>query len=103
VPDAGTAKAIGYQMVMALGWDEHEWSCLAALWDRESHWNPTSGNPDSGAYGIPQALPGEKMAAAGADWSTNPVTQITWGLSYIVARYGTACAAWQHSEENNWY
>ncbi|MBO9578274.1 MAG: transglycosylase SLT domain-containing protein [Microbacteriaceae bacterium] len=103
IPDEGTIKAIGYQMAMAVGWDENEWRCLAALWQRESNWNPLSGNAVSGAYGIPQALPGEKMASAGADWQTNPATQIAWGIGYIQSRYGTPCGAWAHSEESGWY
>jgi len=103
VPDPGTAQAIGYEMVKAMGWDDNEWSCLAALWTRESNWNVYSHNASSGAYGIPQALPGEKMASAGADWATNPATQIRWGIGYIQSRYGTPCGAWQHSEERGWY
>ena len=102
-PDPGTAQAIGYQMVKAMGWDDNEWSCLSALWMRESNWNAYSHNPSSGAYGIPQAVPGEKMASAGADWATNPETQVRWGIAYITGRYGTPCGAWQHSEEQGWY
>ncbi|MET0724896.1 MAG: lytic transglycosylase domain-containing protein [Leifsonia sp.] len=103
VPDPGTAKAIGYEMVMARGWSEEEYNCLVALWDRESHWNVNAHNSSSGAHGIPQALPGSKMATAGADWETNPATQITWGLGYITGRYGSACGAWAHSEDAGWY
>lgn len=103
VPDPGTAMAIGYEMVQSMGWDENEWNCLAALWKRESNWNVYSHNTSSGAYGIPQALPGEKMASAGADWATNPATQIRWGIGYIVSRYSTPCGAWQHSEDRGWY
>lgn len=102
-PDAGTAQAIAYDMVMARGWDLAEYSCLVALWNRESRWNAYAENPSSGAYGIPQALPGSKMASAGADWRTNPATQIKWGLGYIAARYATPCGAWEHSESHNWY
>ena len=102
-PDPGTAKAIAYDMVMARGWGEGEYSCLVALWQRESHWNAAAMNPYSGAYGIPQSLPGSKMASAGADWQTNPATQITWGLGYIAARYGTPCGAWEHSQARGWY
>jgi len=103
VPDPGTAQAIGYEMVRAMGWDDNEWNCLAALWTRESNWNVYSHNPSSGAYGIPQAVPGDKMASAGADWATNPATQISWGIAYITSRYGTPCGAWQHSEDRGWY
>lgn len=103
IPDPGTAQAIAYEMVIARGWDSTQFDCLVALWDRESHWNVYDLNAGSGAYGIPQALPGEKMASAGADWATNPATQITWGLGYISGRYGTPCAAWNHSNTANWY
>jgi len=103
VPDPASAQAIGYRMVADRGWGVQEFDCLVLLWNRESRWNVYALNPSSGAYGIPQSLPAEKMATAGADWQTNPVTQITWGLNYIQARYDTPCAAWAHSEENNWY
>jgi hypothetical protein len=103
VPEAGTAQAIAYDMVLARGWDQSEFECLVALWNRESRWNVYAHNVSSGAYGIPQALPGDKMATAGADWQTNPVTQITWGLGYIAGRYGTPCGAWEHSERKGWY
>lgn len=103
VPDPGTAKAIAYDMVLARGWDQAQYECLVALWDRESGWNVYAHNRSSGAYGIPQALPGNKMASAGADWETNPATQITWGLGYIAGRYGTPCGAWEHSELKGWY
>jgi hypothetical protein len=103
IPDPDTAQGIALGMVTARGWGIEEFDCLVALWDRESHWNVYANNPSSGAYGIPQALPGNKMASAGADWATSPATQITWGLGYIAARYETPCGAWAHSEEHNWY
>lgn len=102
-PDPGTAQAIAYDMVLARGWGQGEYDCLVALWNRESHWNVYAYNARSGAYGIPQALPGEKMASAGADWATNPATQITWGLGYIQGRYVTPCGAWGHSQAKGWY
>lgn len=80
-----------------------QYSCLYILWQRESRWNPLAKNKSSGAYGIPQALPGNKMAKAGEDWLTNPLTQVKWGISYIQNRYGTACNALQHSYDYNWY
>lgn len=85
------------------GWGDDQFSCLVSLWTRESGWSYAALNASSGAAGIPQALPGEKMAVADADWQTNPATQIAWGLSYISSSYGTPCAAWSHSESNNWY
>jgi hypothetical protein len=85
------------------GWGSGQFSCLNSLWQRESRWNYRAMNPSSGAYGIPQALPGGKMASAGSDWRTNPVTQIRWGLGYIADRYGTPCGAWSQSEASGWY
>lgn len=96
-------KEIARIKVAALGWDDEQFACLEKLWTKESHWNPYAENPSSGAYGIPQALPGSKMASAGSDWQTNPATQITWGLGYIAARYDTPCSAWGHSTATGWY
>jgi len=101
--DPDGAQAIAYDLVEGRGWSEGEFRCLVALWSRESGWNSTAQNPSSGAYGIPQALPASKMASAGADWATNPETQIRWGLGYIDARYGSPCGAWGHSERKGWY
>lgn len=102
-PDPGSAKAIAYDMVIAKGWGEGEYSCLVALWQKESNWNVYAANPTSGAYGIPQALPGTKMAAAGSDWRTSARTQIKWGLGYIEGRYKTPCGAWESSQTRGWY
>ena len=82
------------------GFSTDQFGCLDSLWTRESQWNPAAHNPSSGAHGIPQSLPGSKMASAGPDWATNPVTQITWGLGYIQDRYGSPCGAWGHSESS---
>ena len=102
-PDPGSAKAIALQMVTARGWGQDQYNCLVSLWQRESGWNVYAMNKSSGAYGIPQSLPGNKMASAGGDWATNPATQISWGLGYITARYSTPCGAWQASETKGWY
>jgi hypothetical protein len=102
-PSPGSAQAIAHDMVLARGWGEGEFNCLVSLWNKESGWNTYAQNPSSGAYGIPQALPGNKMASAGADWQTNPATQISWGLGYISGRYGTPCGAWSHSQSVGWY
>lgn len=102
VPDPGSAQAIAAEKVAARGWGSGEFDCLVALWNRESGWRVNAYNP-SGAYGIPQALPGSKMASAGADWETNPATQIEWGLGYVSSRYGSPCGAWQSSEDRGWY
>jgi len=102
-PDPGSAKAIAAELVAARGWGSDQYDCLVSLWQKESSWNVYAANRSSGAYGIPQALPGSKMASVGADWQTNPATQITWGLNYIGGRYSTPCGAWAHSVANNWY
>ena len=102
-PDPGTAQAVAYSMVQARGWGDDEFACLVALWSKESGWRVNAYNSGSGAYGIPQALPGSKMASAGADWETNPATQIAWGLGYITGRYSTPCGAWAHSQSSGWY
>lgn len=96
-------QALGQQMAAAKGWTGEQWKCLYNLWMRESSWKHTATNPSSGAYGIPQALPGNKMVSAGSDWRTNPATQITWGLGYIAQRYKTPCGAWAHSQSTGWY
>ena len=84
-------------------WGEAEYKCLDDLWHRESGWNHYADNPNSSAYGIPQALPGSKMASEGEDWETNYRTQIRWGLRYIESRYSSPCNAWQHFTKKNWY
>ena len=90
-------------MLAGFGWSDSQFSCLDSLWTKESGWNPLATNASSGAYGIPQSLPASKMATAGADYRTNPATQITWGLTYIKASYGSPCSAWAHSQAVNWY
>lgn len=89
-------------MLSSYGWSQSQMSCLIPLWETESGWNVYASNP-SGAYGIPQALPGSKMASAGADWQTNPATQIRWGLGYIQSTYGSPCAAEAHEQADGWY
>jgi len=85
------------------GWGDDQFQCLESLWAKESGWSYTAYNASSGATGIPQSLPGSKMATAGADWETNAATQIKWGLGYINASYGSPCSAWSHSQSMNWY
>ena len=102
-PDPDSAQALALGIIASHGWGADQYNCLVSLWNRESHWNVYAHNTGSGAYGIPQALPGEKMASAGADWQTNPTTQIIWGLGYIEGRYGSPCGAWAHSEDRGWY
>ena len=99
----GTPEQIAQQMLSKYGWPSSQFSCLYPLWYHESGWNPAARNPGSGAFGIPQSLPGSQMASAGADWATNPATQIKWGLTYIQGRYGSPCGAWAHEQADNWY
>jgi uncharacterized protein YabE (DUF348 family) len=101
--EPGTAQALGKEMAAARGWGDDQFACLLSLWNQESGWRVNAANKSSGAYGIPQALPGSKMATVGADWQTNPATQITWGLNYIGGRYGNPCGAWAHHESIGWY
>lgn len=101
--DPGSNRALGYQLMIEFGFPEGQWAYLDALWQRESGWNHLADNPTSSAYGIPQSLPGTKMAVVGSDWRTNPETQINWGLAYVGARYGTPQKAWEHSEAVGWY
>ncbi|WP_220093587.1 lytic transglycosylase domain-containing protein [Flexivirga caeni] len=100
---SGSPQAIAAAMLSSYGWGQDQMGCLVSLWNRESGWNVSASNPSSGAYGIPQSLPGSKMASAGADWQTNPATQIRWGLGYIQATYGSPCGAWGHSQATGWY
>ena len=102
-PNPGTAQSIGYAMLPQFGFSQKtQWGCLLDLWNRESGWVYDAENA-SGAYGIPQALPGSKMASAGSDWATNPATQIKWGLGYITQIYGTPCGAWNFELANGYY
>lgn len=103
VPDKGSVQAIAYRKLGTYGWGREQYSCLVKLWNRESNWRVNAYNTSSGAYGIPQALPGNKMATAGPDWMTNPETQINWGLDYIHARYNAPCNALSHSDRVGWY
>jgi hypothetical protein len=100
---SGSAQQIAMGMLGSYGWSSGQFSCLNSLWNQESGWNVYATNPTSGAYGIPQALPGDKMASAGPDWQTNAATQIRWGLSYIQSLYGSPCGAWAHEEADGWY
>ena len=98
----GDPKSIASALLGNFGWSGSQFGCLESLWQRESGWRVNAANP-SGAYGIPQALPGSKMASAGPDWRTNAETQIKWGLGYIQDRYGSPCGAWGHSQSHGWY
>ncbi|HET6985442.1 MAG TPA: hypothetical protein VFI00_02465 [Kribbella sp.] len=99
----GTPKEVAMNLLPDHGWSDGQFSCLEKLWNKESRWRVDADNPTSSAYGIPQALPGNRMAAYGSDWRTNPVTQIKWGLDYIEDAYGSPCSAWSHSQAKGWY
>jgi hypothetical protein len=92
----GSPRQVAQTLAANAGWSGAQWTCLSNLWQRESLFGTTARNYRSGAYGIPQALPASKMATAGADWRTNPATQVKWGLHYITTRYGNPCNAWAH-------
>lgn len=100
---AGAQATARTLMASQYGWGSDQFSCLSSLWTKESGWSYTAYNPNGGATGIPQALPGSKMASVASDWSTNATTQVIWGLKYIAASYGTPCSAWAHSQSVNWY
>jgi hypothetical protein len=102
-PNPGTAQSTAYNLMASFGFSPKTYfGCLVDIWNRESGWRYDAENA-SGAYGIPQALPGSKMASAGADWQTDPATQIRWGLGYIKAIYGNPCSAWAFEEANGYY
>jgi hypothetical protein len=100
---SGSAQQLAQAMLASFGWSSSQFSCLDPLWAHESGWSVTAANAGSGAYGIPQALPGSRMASAGPDWQTNAATQIKWGLKYIKGTYGSPCGAWSHEEATGWY
>ena len=101
--EPGSAQETGKQLAAARGWGDDQFACLLPLWSHESGWRVNAENTSSGAYGIPQALPGSKMASVADDWRTNPATQITWGLNYIGGRYGDPCGAWASWQAKGWY
>jgi hypothetical protein len=103
VGSGGQPQIIAFNQLKDYGWGDEQFTCIVDLWQRESNWSATAENPYSGAYGIPQALPGSKMASFGDDWTWNPATQIAWGLDYIANRYGSPCGAWSFWVNNNWY
>jgi hypothetical protein len=100
---SGSPQQIAMGMLGSYGWSSGQFSCLDPLWNQESGWNVYATNPSSHAYGIPQALPGWKMASAGPDWQTDAATQIRWGLGYIKGTYGSPCDAWAHEQADGWY
>ncbi|MET0976470.1 MAG: hypothetical protein ABWX82_12450, partial [Leifsonia sp.] len=101
-PDGARAQAREIA-ASQFGWGADQFQCLDSLWTKESNWRVEASNGSSGATGIPQALPGSKMATVAADWQTSARTQIIWGLGYIKGSYGSPCSAWSHSQSMNWY
>jgi hypothetical protein len=100
---AGSPQSIAKSMLASFGWPSSQFSCLEPLWAHESSWNVTASNPSTGAYGIPQADPGSKMASAGPNWKSDAATQIKWGLTYIKDTYQSPCGAWRHEQSRGWY
>ena len=100
---SGSPQQIAEAMLGSFGWSSSQFSCLEPLWAYESGWSVSAYNAGSGAFGIPQALPGSRMASAGPDWQTDAATQIRWGLEYIKGTYGSPCGAWAHEEATGWY
>jgi len=98
-------RAAARALLGDFGFDDSQWGCLDNLWMGESGWRYDASNSGSGAYGIPQSLPGSKMSSIAPDWQTNPVTQIRWGLTYIKRSYGSPCNAWNtwQSRSPHWY
>jgi hypothetical protein len=103
VVDPAAAQAYARGAIGGYGWGSDQFACLVKLWNRESGWRANAYNTSSGAYGIPQSLPANKMLIAGADWASNADTQINWGLAYISRAYRTPCGAWSHETSIGWY
>ncbi|OFI38607.1 hypothetical protein BIU82_04645 [Arthrobacter sp. SW1] len=103
VNDPAGAQAYAASLLSSFGWSAGEMDSLRILWTKESNWTTTATNPSSGAYGIVQSLPAEKMSSEGTDWLTNYKTQVRWGLKYIKERYGSPSAALSFHYANNWY
>jgi hypothetical protein len=100
---SGSPQQIAEAMLGSFGWSSSQFACLDPLWAHESGWSVSAYNAGSGAFGIPQALPGSRMASAGPDWQTDAATQIKWGLEYIKDTYGSPCGAYDHEEATGWY
>jgi murein DD-endopeptidase MepM/ murein hydrolase activator NlpD len=103
-PGMTDPKEIARQILNSkFGYGSNQFDCFNNIIMRESKWDVNATNPSSGAYGIPQALPGSKMASEGSDWRTNPATQIIWGIKYMKDRYGSPCGAWSFKSSHGWY
>ena len=103
-PGVTDPKEIARQILKnKYGYGSGQFDCFNNIIMRESKWDVNATNPSSGAYGIPQALPGSKMATIASDWRTNPATQIIWGIEYMKDRYGSPCSAWGFKSSHGWY
>jgi hypothetical protein len=103
-PGVTDPKEIARQILKnKYGYGSGQFDCFNNIIMRESKWDINATNPSSGAYGIPQALPGSKMATIASDWRTNPATQIIWGIEYMKDRYGSPCSAWGFKSSHGWY
>lgn len=100
---SGSPQQIAQGLLGSFSWSASQFACLNPLWQHESGWSVSAQNAGSGAYGIPQAMPGSRMASAGPNWQTSATTQIKWGLQYIKSTYGSPCAAWSHEQATGWY
>ena len=100
---SGSPQQIAQGLLSSFSWSASQFACLNPLWQHESGWSVSAQNAGSGAYGIPQAMPGSRMASAGPNWQTSATTQIKWGLQYIKSTYGSPCAAWSHEQATGWY
>ena len=96
-------RSVAKALLPQFGFSADQFSCLDEIYSQESGWNTHADNPSSSAYGIPQALPGSKMASAGPNWENDAATQIKWGLGYIKGRYGSPCSAWGFKQSHGWY
>jgi hypothetical protein len=99
----GDPRTVAKALLPQFGFGADQFSCLDSIYSQESGWNTHADNPSSSAYGIPQALPGSKMASAGPNWENDAATQIKWGLGYIKGRYGSPCSAWGFKQGHGWY
>ncbi len=102
-PNQQAPQQIARKMLRSFGWTWRQFKYLNLLWEAESSWSVSAENPSTGAFGIPQAVPGSKMSAAGPDWQTDAATQIRWGLDYISSAYGSPRSAWEHEVTYGWY
>lgn len=101
---SGSASSSNKDAIMsAAGISSSDYQYVDYIISKESGWNSTAANPMSSAYGLCQSLPGSKMASAGSDWATNPVTQMKWCNGYATSRYGSWAGAYNFWITNHWW